>query len=304
MAINLSHVARLLSGQNIFVSELIDNTKASEQYVRTTFIQDDGFEWNTVVPYNIRRSGLFIQTDEDLAKYLIEIKPYFTLSQMKKWRKTELQKWQKRNAYVTKQFFEILLSFKEETEFPPNDNPARRIQDIKEAGYTVASLPKARNGKTSRILLPIPLNKAMGYETFTPQFKAKVIRLLKARNAFEAKDTTNKQGLIPDHKFSEIRWDDTTKAENSMDMSDEEIIQKFQLLDNQRNQQKREVCRKCMQTGKRGIIYGINYFYEGTEDWDDEIPQFGKVAEQGCVGCGWYDIEEWRKRLNALLNEH
>lgn len=53
-------------------------------------------------------------------------------------------------------------------------------------------------------------------------------------------------------------------------MTDEEIIQKFQLLDNQRNQQKREICRKCFQEGIRGTIYGINYFYEGTEVWDTE----------------------------------
>ena len=220
---------------------------------------------------------------------------------MSQWRLREEKKWKEGNADVTKEFFFKLLSFKEETDFPANDNPARRIQDIKEAGYTISSIPNAVGRKTSRILLPIPLNAAMGYETFTPQFKARVIRLLKGINAYEAKPTTVK-GLIPDHKFSEIRWDEETKAENPMTMTDEQIIQKFQLLDNQRNQQKREVCRQCFQNGKRGVIYGIPFFYKGDENWDKSIPTIGKAAEKGCEGCAWYDIEQWRREIIKRLN--
>ena len=88
-----------------------------------------------------------------------------------------------------------------------------------------------------------------------------------------------------------------------MDMTDAEIIQKFQLLDNQRNQQKREICRKCYQERIRGTIYGINYFYKGTEQWDPAIPEKGKAAEKGCEGCAWYDIEKWRIMLNNEINK-
>ena len=297
---NIDIINKALQGHNITVSEIIDNNKASEKYVRTRFVQDDGFEWNTVVPFYIRRSGLFIESEQEIAEYLISIKPYFKKNEMDAWKKRERAKWLANNAEVTKEFFFVLLSFREETEFPINDNPARRIQDIKEAGYTLVSIPNAIGRKTSRILLPIPLNTAMGYETFTPQFKARVIRLLNGINAYEAKPTTAK-GLIPDHKFSEVRWDEDTKGENPMTMTDEEIIQKFQLLDNQRNQQKREVCRKCFQDGKRGVIYGIPFFYEGGENWDCTIPTTGKAAEKGCEGCAWYDIEMWRKKLIERL---
>ena len=79
------------------------------------------------------------------------------------------------------------------------------------------------------------------------------------------------------------------------------IKKDFQLINNQRNQQKREVCRKCYQTNERGIIYGINYFYQGNQLWDKGIPKRGKVAERGCIGCGWYDIEEWRNKLSKTL---
>lgn len=299
---NIDILQGLLNGKGVVVTEFIDNTKASEYYVRTRFIQDDGFKWDTVVPYIDRRAGLNIEKESELAKYLFSLKPYFEKKAMANWKKQEIKR-KLIKGEVTKPFFDVLLSFKEEIErLPQNNNGARRIQDIKDAGYTVASIPRAKGRLTSRILLPIPLHAEMGYETFTPQFKARAIRLLKERNAFEAR-ATNKKALIPDHKFSEVRWDDSTKGYNPMDMTDDEIIQKFQLLDNQRNQQKREVCRKCFQEGIRGTIYGIKYFYKGTEAWDSKIPAKGKTAEKGCEGCPWYDIEKWRKMLNDEI-EH
>ena len=48
---------------------------------------------------------------------------------------------------------------------------------------------------------------------------------------------------------------------------------------------------------ERGSIFGIPYFYEGGLKWDPSIPQKGKAAEKGCVGCPWYDIETWRQKL-------
>ncbi len=297
---SIEELQKLLCGKGILVSELIDNTKASERYVRTVFVQNDGFTWKTVVPYIDRRAGLNIESEKELAQYLISLKPYFEKQAMENWKKQELKR-KLINGKVTKPFFMVLLSFNEETDrLPRNNNGARRIQDIKDCGYTIASVPNAKGRTTSRILLPIPLNTEMGYEAFTPQFKARVIRLLEERNAYEAR-TTNRKSLIPDHKFSEVRWDGQTKGENPMDMTDEEIIRKFQLLDNQRNQQKREVCRKCYQDGIRGTIYGIDYFYQGAEKWDNNIPVKGKEAEKGCIGCPWYDIEEWRNMLNKKL---
>lgn len=48
-------------------------------------------------------------------------------------------------------------------------------------------------------------------------------------------------------------------------------------------------------------MFGIPYYYEGTEDWDPSIPQKGKQAERGCVGCPWYDIAAWRRALKEKL---
>ncbi|WP_345991940.1 hypothetical protein AAEU33_08125 [Chryseobacterium sp. Chry.R1] len=185
--------------------------------------------------------------------------------------------------------------------FPPNDNPQRRIQDIKEKGYTIAS---KRNGrKAERLLLPIPRGISMGYEVFSKKFRDKALKTLKSTNIYEL-SSANKHGLLPDHKFPEIRWDEETRKENPDEMPEDEIMQKFQLLDNQRNQQKREVCRQCFQSNKRGTLFGIKYFYKGSEDWDPKIPKIGKEAEKGCVGCGWYDIQKWRESLNSFILEN
>ena len=256
---NKDKVAGLLGNTGIEIGCFHEHGKASEAYVEVTFIQDDGFRWDTIVPYVNRRAGLSIESEEQLAAYLKSLKPYFQETAMCDWRDAERKVWEATKADVTKEFFFALLTFKPVIEFPPNDNPARRIQDIKDAGYTVATIPNYKGRKSARILLPVPKLSEMGYETFTPQFKARVIRLLNGINAYECRPTAPK-GLIPDHKFSEVRWDKNTRSENPMTMTDQEVVRKFQLLDNQRNQQKREVCRNCFQTGRRGVIYGIQFF--------------------------------------------
>jgi len=294
----------LLKEEGIAASGFASNTKASEEYVDTIFIQEDGFKWHGYVPYQYRRTGLCIETEEELAKYLISIKPYFTKERMKKWVEEQKEFWmaEKPGAEVTFSFFKVMCTLKwVSMENIQNSNKRRRIQDIKELGYTISTrfLP---NQKTEDILLPIPRGKKIGYETFSKQFKNRVIKLFKGVNAFEAK-ATNPKTLIPDHKFSEIRWDEDTKSENSMEMTDDEIIEKFQLLDNQRNQQKREICRKCFQENIRGEIYGIKFYSPGTAEWDKAIPAKGKKAEKGCIGCPWYDIQKWRDELNKKVKE-
>ena len=209
---------------------------------------------------------------------------------------------------TTKGFFDQLIGLRwcsVKADFPANPNWARRIQDIKEFGYTLATDTKRTirgtyETDTHILLVPIPKGGVTGYEVMSPAFKSKAILALEAVNAYEF-STANRHGLIPDHKFPEIRWDENTRAENPNEMTSAEIKQKFQLLDNQRNQQKREVCRKCFQTNKRGKLYGLNYFYQGDEDWPENVPKIGKEAEAGCLGCGWYDIQAWRKHLNELI---
>lgn len=175
-------------------------------------------------------------------------------------------------------------------------------------GYTISThinyhCPVCGNTRSTRLIL-LPIDRVElagnGYETWSPALRSRIIRVLGSIDVYENVVSRN---CLPDHKFSEIRWDDDTKSENPETMSDCEIREKFQLLTNQRNQQKREVCRTCFQTGKRGVIYGIPYYYVGTDHWDSSIPVKGKEAEKGCIGCPWYDIEAWRTHLLNTLKE-
>ena len=151
-------------------------------------------------------------------------------------------------------------------------------------------------------MLPFPLATASGYETWSTKLLESIKNVLGNFDSYEGKKKRATH-LLPDHKFPEIRWNERTRETNDTDMSEKKIKSKFQLLDNQRNEQKREVCRKCYQTSKRGIIFGVEFFYQGGPDWPEKTPKNGKDAEQGCIGCGWYDISKWREELNLFLNK-
>lgn len=102
------------------------------------------------------------------------------------------------------------------------------------------------------------------------------------------------------------RWGRSEPSHN-VGMSDSEIRRKFQLLKKDsagnHNLLKSRSCERCIATGKRGTPMGIRFWYSGGENWSDNIPQSGSEAEQGCIGCGWYDFETWRNALNARKTE-
>lgn len=304
MAISLNRNITILQDSPIV------NSKASEVYVSVSFTYVD-YTWEGYVPIEYRRTGTSIDFNdkEKLYPYLNMIYVQMKTDKIAIWKEKQSEFWEtKPNATTTKEFFDTLAEGGWKCgacEMPRNPNPQRRIQDLKEFGYTIATdlaryCPHCGRNTSQRILLPIMRggNEGNGYETWTPALRKRIIKALGGIDVYE--DTFSPH-CLPDHKFSEIRWDDETKGENADTMTDEEIRQKFQLLTNQRNQQKREVCRTCFQTGKRGYPFGIKYYYVGSEDWDPSIPAKGKKAECGCIGCGWYDIAEWRKRVLSKL---
>ncbi len=287
------------------------NTKASEEYVHVKFqYPEENIEWNGWIPVEYRRTGVSIPSEDNnkLKYYLSSIYSQMHPSLYTKWLAKQEKYWNTTRSVETKAIFNILKDGKWHCRNCDISNPnfARRIQDLKEMGYTIAThinyhCPVCKNKRSTRLLL-LPIDRieltGNGYETWSPTLRNRIIKVLGGIDVYE---NTQSKYCIPDHKFSEIRWDNNTKQINPDNMSDEEIKNKFQLLTNQRNQQKREICRKCFQTGKRGSIFGISYFYEGTENWDTSIPQKGKSAERGCIGCPWYDIAEWRNRIQSYL---
>lgn len=289
------------------------NTKASEEYIQVVFSYPDvKSEWRGWVPIEYRRTGVSIARDDvvTLMAYLESIYVQLHPSKYSSWVKQQDEYWDATRSVETKQIFNILKDGQWHCRNCDISNPnfARRIQDLKEMGYTISThvnyrCPVCGNNRSTRLLL-LPIDRVEiagnGYETWSPALRRRIISLLGSIDVYE---NTFNRNCLPDHKFSEIRWDMHTKAENPDSMTDAEIRAKFQLLTNQRNQQKREVCRECLQTGKRGIIFGIPFFYVGGEDWDSSIPQKGKEAERGCIGCPWYDIARWRDELLKRLKE-
>ncbi len=306
MSISLNESIKILNDKPIL------NTKASETYISVEFIYEDE-KWEGYVPIEYRRTGVSIDFNdkEALYSYLNSVYDQMVPEKVESWKIEQKKFWKtKPNASTTKEFFDTLVKGGWKCgacEMPRNPNPQRRIQDLKEFGYTIATdlaryCPRCKRNTSQRILLPIFRggNEGNGYETWTLALRKRIINVLGSIDVYE---NTCSPHCLPDHKFSEIRWDDETKGENPETMTDEEIRNKFQLLTNQRNQQKREVCRNCFQTGKRGYPFGIKFYYKGTEDWDDTIPAKGKQAEKGCEGCGWYDISEWRRQLLKKIEE-
>jgi hypothetical protein len=295
----------------ITTGQIRHHQKASEVYVSVTF-KYPAHTLNWDIPIEYRRTGTHLleggaaAIDEYLGKIYTECSP----ERWQEWSKEQEAFWAtKANAKTTKPFFDVLKAKFEwksiETDFPKNPNWARRIQDIKEFGYTLATdtnrLDKNTGSKCTHILLlPIARGGITGYEVWTKELRERIVALLGSYDAFEGKPG-RKEGLLPDHKFPEIRWDENTKRNDLSSLSPADIKRDFQLLSNQRNQQKREVCRTCYQTDRRGIAYGIAFFYEGSADWDKRIPKRGKDAESGCVGCVWYDFARWRSSLNSKL---
>lgn len=285
------------------------HAKASEKYIHVKFSYET-CEWDAWVPIEYRRTGLFLQTEDEIYAHLNLVYEQMHPKHFANWIQKQNEFWaDKQRAATTKGFFDSLVRGGwqcVECTLPKNPNWARRIQDLKEFGYTLATdtnryCPNCKSNKTHIIMLPIKRlgSSGNGYETWSPVLRKRIIKVLEGIDVYE---NTYNAHCLPDHKFSEIRWDDKTKEENQDSMSDSEILKKFQLMTNQRNQQKREVCRTCVQTGKRGYPFGIKYFYVGTEDWDKTIPEKGKEAERGCIGCGWYDMAEWRRQVEMKLN--
>ena len=83
MQINI--LTQVLAEDNIQIHSISEHTKASESYVEVTINQENGFSWNGLIPYYYRRTGLFLETEQELAAYLIEIKPYFTKEIIENW---------------------------------------------------------------------------------------------------------------------------------------------------------------------------------------------------------------------------
>lgn len=310
---DVTKIQKYISNKSIKLTGVREHTKASEKYIDVEFFYKNQEKWDGSVPYYYRRTGLFLEDPKKIAELITSAYDALKKESAKKWIATERKSWntEHKRKSVTKPFFDKLLNLKwncVDTDLPSNRNWARRIQAIKEMGYLLATNtnrynPKSKRNTTQIILIPLEKGPQTGYEVFSPKLRKRIIKVLGSYDAYEGKVRPSSL-LLPDHKFPEIGWDEETREENPDDMSDEEIRAKFQLLDNQRNLEKREACRKVSQKGKLGTIFGINYYMNGNENWPKNVPKVGKASEKGWKLCPWYDIEAWRQSLNEHLKKN
>jgi len=135
------------------------------------------------------------------------------------------------------------------------------------------------------------------------QLAARILKVYKYIDVIENRERPSHE-LVIDHRFPMERWG-RSEPSHDINMSETEIRKKFQLLKKDsagnHNLLKSRSCEGCIDTGRRGTPMGINFWYSGGENWPDNVPQSGSEAEQGCVGCGWYDFETWRSALNSTI---
>lgn len=301
-AISLEELSKLLP-KDIKVTKLFIHTKLKQEIAETTFI-DGTFKFHTYVPYIDINKGVNNNSVQRAADYLRRIKKYFTQAAIKKWKAEQRKEWETKhkNKAKSKPFFDLLLSLKLEEETFGNPNYASRLRDIRKLGYTLTAIHNPKTGNYARIMLPLPTKAESKYETVPRSVTQTLARLKRYVEAYSG-ERMNEKFLLADHKFPESRWDENTPQENSAKMSEEEILRKFQLLDNASNLRKKQMCESCVGSGQRPSIYGLTFFYRGKIKWDDNIPTRGKEAEEGCIGCPWYDIEEWKKQFNEKFRK-
>jgi hypothetical protein len=145
-------------------------------------------------------------------------------------------------------------------------------------------------------------------ESFISDKLAKrIFTYYKNKDPISGRELKNKH-CVPDHRFPRLRWGESELTHED-DISEKDLREKFQLLkfvkdDSNDNLLKSRACEKCKKTGKRGKIMDIDFYYDGTdENWPKGVPEEGKEAEEGCKGCGWYDVEKWKKELNKELRK-
>ncbi len=296
------------SSGDIKVGAIREHRKASERYVDVQYRYPDegGHVWEGSVPIEYRWTGVSAKTDAAVTELIDAAYEAMRPSHAIEWLQDQEVFWNGMSATVTRPFFDALKDSEwkcRDCDLPNNPNFARRIQALKEMGYTLATNTsrlclKCKNKTTHHLLLRLPRGAAISYETWSPKLRKRIESVLDNYDVYEG---ATRSHLLPDHKFPEVRWDASTSEDNPEDMTDAQIRHKFQLLSNQRNQQKREVCRNCFQTRQRGNPFGIPFYYEGGATWPEQTPSTGKEAEKGCVGCGWYDMAEWRRQLVKKL---
>ncbi len=182
----------------------------------------------------------------------------------------------------------------------PGTQPAKAIQILRQKGYLIENRTQmcAVCGEKTvhrRMLSTEPSSESSIRLALPQKLRRRILAFYKNTEAISLREMQPEQ-LEIDHRFPQVRWSQDESFD--ADMTDAEIQQRFQLLTRANNLWKSRYCERCKATRERGTYIGIHYFYAGETLWDSAIPD---DDENGCVGCFWYDPQQWRASLNELI---
>lgn len=178
-----------------------------------------------------------------------------------------------------------------------SNQPAAIFREVKKLGYEFEEVSANRWAKSK--YCPICGQETTHYKllklepTLTKQerlgidakSRKRTLEIFDYRDAFTGASISSTPEI--DHK---VPW---TRLEEDIDLrllTDQEIKEHFQLLTREHNLLKDRMCDKCKKQGIRPPFFEIEYWYQGDKHY-----------KGSCVGCGWYDGVEWRKRINVIL---
>jgi hypothetical protein len=182
----------------------------------------------------------------------------------------------------------------------PGTQPAKAIQIIRQHGFEIENSTMyctiCRDKTVHRRLVSVnQVNPSYVRLQMPTQLRKRVLSYYHNIESITLRQMIPTQ-LEIDHRFPQVRW--TTDENYDLNMSDEQLYSRYQLLTREHNLWKSRYCEHCKQTGERGTFIGINYFYKGNIFWDKNIEE---NDEKGCEGCFWYNPEIWRNSLNIEL---
>lgn len=181
--------------------------------------------------------------------------------------------------------------------------PAAYIRDFRDEGFEFVSNVGGRGEYDRRycdtcddetthrkLKYAFPSAKPITRQEMPEAFKQRVRDLYDHRDAFDL----SSPGGTPevDHRRPRIRWDEPEDFDYA-EMSDAEIKEHFQILSGKNNLLKSRKCEQCVETGTRPTFYGIDFYYEGSATYEEDV---------GCEGCGWYNPHKWRDAVNGIID--
>ncbi|AXG74753.1 helix-turn-helix domain-containing protein [Flavobacterium arcticum] len=296
--------------KNIFVNdEYFIAEKTADVFKEVEFIYETK-KWNGALPKFLEKQGLDLN-DKEFEDLILENYQLLDPTNTVQWITESDASWSNKSSATYKVLAALNSGNWECRVCGPvpkvNPQPAARLSALKKRGYIIGSKRKicsTCNKKTMHdILIMLPniesrFNDGNELRKPIPEILKKRIKNLLGHKEICFNVVRSDVELLIDHKFPSQRWN-TPEGDNKNSMSDEEIKEKFQLLSNQTNMWKSRYCDTCVKTNIRGNFMGINWYYEGNENWEGKTPN----DENGCIGCPWYDLKVWKSRLILTLND-